>query len=106
MKVKFKLSIEQFYQLLKYLQNSVFDGLTELQILNLRIFIKNGFKKLIDLEAASPYDFTKIKIFNIDINQYTAIMAQLTNERRNFDPYTLSIFITLQNQNKQLLHLN
>lgn len=105
MKVKFKLSINQFYELLKHLQNSVFDGLTELQILNIRIFVKNGFKKIIDLEATT-YDLTKIKSFSIDINQYTAIMAHLGNERNNIDPYMLTVFITLQNQNKQLLHLN
>ncbi len=105
MKVKFKLSINQFYELLKHLQNSVFDGLTELQILNIRIFVKNGFKKIIDLEATT-YDLTKIKSFSIDINQYTAIMAHLGNERNKIDPYMLTVFITLQNQNKQLLHLN
>ena len=106
MKVKFKLSIEQYYHLLNYLQNSVFTGLTELQILNIRTFIKTGLKKLIDLQSVYSFNHKKIKTFSVDINQYTAIIADLSNEMQNLHPYILAIFTTLQNQNKQLLHLN
>lgn len=106
MKVKFKLSIEQYFQLLTYLQNSVFTGLTELQVLNIREFLRNGLKKLIDLNSANPYNKSKVKSFSIDINQYSAILSQLTNERNKLDPFMLTVFITLQDQNKQLLHLN
>lgn len=106
MKVKFKISIEQYFQLLTYLQNSVFRGLTELQILNIREFLRNGLKKLIDLNSSNPYNRTKVKSFSIDVNQYSAILALLTNERNILDPYMLTVFITLQEQNKQLLNLN
>ena len=106
MKVKFKISIEQYFYLLNHLQNNVFTGLTELQILNIRTFIKNGLKKLIDLQSLHPFTRYKIKSFSIDVNQYTAIMSLLTNERNILDSYMLVIFITLQDQNKQLLHLN
>lgn len=106
MKVKFKISIEQFFYLLNHLQNGVFTGLSELQILNIRTFIKNGLKKLIDLQSANPFNNLKVKSFSIDINQYTAIIAHLTNDRNNLDPFMLVVFITLQEQNKQLLHLN
>lgn len=106
MKVKCKISIQQFWALLNYLQNNNFDGLTELQILNIRLFITSGLKKLIDLNNLYPYNKSKVKIFSIDINQYTAIMAQLTNDCKNLEPYILCTFVMLQQQNKQLLHLN
>jgi hypothetical protein len=106
MKVKFKISIEQFFYLLNHLQNGVFTGLTELQILNIRTFIKNGLKKLIDLQSAHPFNNSKVKSFSIDVNQYSAIMAHLTNERNTLDPFMLTVWLTLQAQNKQLIHLN
>ena len=105
MKVKIKLTVEQFAVLLGFVQKSNYTDLNELQILNIRLFLPFGLKKLIDFQPQFIHSL-KLKSFSIEVNQYTAIMALLTNERNNLDPYTLSIFITLQNQNKQLLHLN
>lgn len=108
MKVKFKLTVEQFQFLLYYFQNCYFDGftVTELQILNVRIFVKYGLKKLIDLKMDKPYNTHKQFTFSIDVNQYCSIMSILTNERKDLDPYLLAVFCTLQNQNKELLRLN
>jgi hypothetical protein len=68
--------------------------------------MKFAIKKLVDLTSEIQYNKTRLKVFSIDVNQYTALMALLTNERNNLDPYMLTVFITLQEQNKQLLHLN
>lgn len=106
MKVKVKLSIGQFAALIAFVKDSTYEGLDELQILNIRIFIPFALKKLIDCKASEyATSFNKQKSYNIDVNQYTAIMALLTIERNNLDPYNLAIFITLQNQNKNLLNL-
>jgi hypothetical protein len=106
MKVKIKLCIEELAELLAYIQRSTFENITELQILNIRLFMKFAIKKLVDLTSEIQYNKTRLKVFSIDVNQYTALMALLTNERNNLDPYMLTVFITLQEQNKQLLHLN
>jgi hypothetical protein len=106
MKVKIKLTVEQFSFLLQYVQKSNYTELNELQILNIRLFLPFALKKLIDCKPEFGFNTIKVKSFSIELNQYTAIMALLTNERHTLDPYTLSIFITLQNQNKNLLHLN
>jgi hypothetical protein len=105
MKVKIKLTVEQFSMLIGYIKSSDYRGLNELQILNIRLFLPFALKKLIDLQPQF-FHSTKLKSFSIEVNQYTAVMSILTNERNILDPYTLSIFLTLQNQNKQLLHLN
>lgn len=104
MKVKFKLTVEQFSFLLQFVQKSNYTDLNELQILNIRLFLPFGLKKLIDLQP-QIFNSTKVKSFSIEVNQYIAIMALLTNERHTLDPYTLSIFLMLQNQNKSLLNL-
>ena len=108
MKVKFKLTVDQFQHLLYYFQNHYFDGftVTELQILNIRMFVKFAFKKVIDLKIDKPYNTIKQTNFSIDINQYCAIMSILKNELKDLDPFMLAIYITLENQNKQLLNLN
>lgn len=106
MKVKIKLCVEELAELLAYIQRSTFENISELQLLNIRLFMKYAVKKLVDLTNELQYNKTKLKTFSIDINQYTAIMALLTNERNKLDPYMLTVFITLQDQNKQLLHLN
>jgi hypothetical protein len=106
MKVKLKLCVEEFSELLSFIQNSTFQNITELQLLNIRLFLKYGVKKLIDLTSEDQYNKYKLKSFSIEINQYTSLMALLNEERNNFDPYMLTVYITLQNQNKQLLHLN
>ena len=105
MKIKFKLSNEQFFYLVAYIQNSTYSGLDELAIFNLRLFVPIGLKKIIDIKCdTKPAD--KIKTFNAEVNQYTAILRLLMNERNFLDSYTLSIFLTLQNQNKSLLSLS
>lgn len=104
MKVKFKLTVEQFSFLLQFVQKCNYTDLNELQILNIRLFLPFGLKKLIDLQPQF-LNSTKLKSFSIEVNQYAAIMALLTNERNTLDPFTLSIFLTLQNQNKSLLNL-
>ena len=106
MKVKIKLCIEELTELLAYIQRSTFENISELQVLNIRLFMKYAIKKLIDLTSELQYNKTRLKTFSIDVNQYTAIMALLTNERNKLDPYMLTVFIALQEQNKQLLHLN
>lgn len=103
MKVKIKLTVEQFSFLLQFVQKSNYTDLNELQILNIRLFLPFALKKLIDLQA--QFLNSKQKSFSIELNQYTAVMALLTNERQNLDPFTLAIFLTLQNQNKSLLNL-
>jgi len=105
MKVKIKITVEQFQNLVNWIQRSTYNGLNDLSILNIRLFVGIGLKKIIDLRSEQFYQPQKIKTFSIEINQYTAIMACLTNERNFLDPYTLSIYLTLQNQNKQLLTL-
>ena len=110
MKVKIKLTVNQFRTLVNWvLWSNVYitqTGVTELQILNIQIFLKLAAKKLIDVGNIDIYNPTKLRVFSVDVNQYTSIMALLEHERNELDPLTLAIFITLQNQNKQLLHLN
>lgn len=110
MKVKLKLTVNQFRNLCNFvLWSNVYltqTGVTELQILNIQIFLKLAAKKLIDVDNIDIYQPKKIRTFSVEVNQYTAIMALLEHERNELDPLTLATFITLQNQNKQLLHLN
>lgn len=105
MKVKVKLSIAQYWELLNYLQKSTFFGLTELQILNIRLFITSGLKKLIDLNALYPYNKSKIKIFSIDINQYIAITNILMLERDLLCPYMLATYLIIIDQHRTLISL-
>jgi hypothetical protein len=106
MKVKIKLTVGQFAALIAFVKDATYEGLDELQVLNIRLFLPFGLKKLIDCKPSEyATSFNKTKSFSIELNQYTAIMALLTRERNNVDPYTLAIFITLQNQNKNLLNL-
>lgn len=108
MKVKFKLTVDQFQYLLKYFQNCYFDAftVTELQILNVRIFVKFGLKKLIDLRMNSPYNTNRLVNYSIDVNQYCAIMSILKNEIEFLDSYMLAIYLTIENQNRELLKLS
>jgi hypothetical protein len=106
MKVKIKITLDQFKNILLYLENSNYQGLSELQVLNIRAFIKIGLKKLIDIRDEFLYNPEKVKTFSVEINQYSSIMALLTNERNKLCPYTLSTFITLQNQNRSILNLS
>lgn len=103
MKVKFKVTVEQFSFILRFVYSSTYTDITELQILNIRIFKSFAMKKLIDWEK--DFYLKKPKTISIDINQYTAVMALLMKEQNNLDPLMLSIFISLQNQNRPLLNL-
>lgn len=105
MKVKVKITVDQFQYLLSYIQGAVNFDTDKLRVLNIRLFIKYGFKKMIDLKS-EPYNTAKPKTFSVEINQYISLMSFLTNERNNLEPYTLAIYLTLQNQNKSLLSLS
>lgn len=104
MKVKFKITVEEFSYLLKSVYESTYTGLSELQVLNLRLFRSFALKKLVDLERY--FNSEDIKAFSIDINQYAAVMALLIKKRNDLDPFMLQLFIKLQNQNKPLLNLS
>jgi hypothetical protein len=103
MKVKIKLSIEQFKFLLKYIDAAIYQKilfLNELQLLNLRAFLTSGFKKLIDLNTALMFTPAKVKTFTIEINQFHAVLTVLQHQFEFLDSYTLSIFEDLKRQNK------
>jgi len=104
MKVTVKLTVAEFQSLLSYVQKSTYENINELQILNIRLFLSWGLKKLIDFKNTFGYS-VQIKKISLEVNQYTAVMALLTNERNNLDPYMLAIFLTIQNQTKSLLKL-
>lgn len=107
MKVKIKITVHQFHYLVYYVQGCTYEGLNELQVLNIRLFLPVALKKVIDTASQLGYfGDTKVKTFPIEINQFTAIMELLTYQRNYLDPYTLALFITLQNQHKPLLNLS
>jgi len=105
MKVKIKITSEQFYYLVVWLKRNMHNSLSKLQLINISLFFTFGYKKMIDLNSEIKTKPNRIRTFSIELNQYTSIMECLTNERNNLDPYTLSLFIMLQNQNKQLISL-
>lgn len=106
MKVKVKLSVDQFKYLVQYIERSVkYFEIGELTAINIRLFVSAGFKKLIDLQTDLLFNPYKVKTFAIEINQYVAIIDTLANDRDKMDSYTLSIYTTLQSQNKHVLGL-
>ncbi|MEO5350748.1 MAG: hypothetical protein H7836_14055 [Magnetococcus sp. YQC-3] len=108
MKVKFKLSIEQFKQLLNYIHAAVNDSIThfdELQLLNLRAFLASGFKKLIDLQSALMFAPLKQKTFSFDVNQVHIVLSLLHRKRDLLDPYMLTVYNDLTAQNKTFFTL-
>lgn len=103
MKVKIKLTIEQFKFLLNYINGAVYDRIVffnEIELLNLRAFLGTGYKKLIDLQSALTLTPNKVKTFNFDINQFYIVLSLLTKERDFLDAYTLATFEDLKRQNK------
>ncbi len=104
MKVKIKLTVNQFISLLSFVRIEHYESLNDLQVLNIKLFIPIALKKLIDFNTNNGFDSTKT--FSIEINQHAAIMSLLMNEKNNLDYYTLSILTTLQTQNKNLLKLS
>jgi hypothetical protein len=109
MKVKIKLSIEEFKQLLNYLHNACNDAIihfNEIELINLRVFLANGFKKLIDLQTCATFAPMKQKIFNFDVNQIYIVINYLHRKRDLLDSYMLAVYNTLIMQNKAFFILN
>ena len=106
MKIKIKLTIVQFSELINFINISNYENLSELQVLNIRLFLSFALKKLIDCKPDFGMNYSKLKSFSIEVNQYAAVMYLLTEERNELDPYMLSLFITLQNQNRHVFNLN
>lgn len=105
MKVKIKLSIEQFKYLLKYIDACVYKKIlffNEIDLINLRAFLSTGYKRLIDLQSAAIFTPDKVKTFNIEINQFNIVMNVLTKQREFLDAFNLATFETLRAQNKSL----
>lgn len=102
MKVKVKLTAEQFMFLVHYIKGSTYEHLTELQQLNIHLFISYGLKKIVDFTVFTNRD--KPKTFSIEVNQYACVMGYLKRYFNYLDPFTLSLYITLENQNKPLLN--
>lgn len=103
MKVKVKLTIEQFKFLLNYINSAVYEKIiffNELELMNLRAFLGVGFKKIIDLQSALTFTPTKEKTFNIEVNQFHVILSLLHKQREFLDAYTLAIYNDLTRQNK------
>lgn len=106
MKVKLKITVGQFAALLGFVRDTKYEGLEHLQVLNCKAFVSFGLKKLIDFQYGYATSYSKTKTFNIEINQYNAIMSLLNLHREHLQPYDLAIFVTLQNQTRNLLTLN
>lgn len=111
MKIKLKLSIEHLKNLivfandfLKRYDNSIL--FTTLEQLNLKSFIKYGFKKMIDF---NNFPREKIKTYSIDVNMIDALKTALTIDYNNqyLNPLNLALYIDLQEQmRKQITMLN
>lgn len=101
MNVKIKLSIEQFKWLVNYVNNQVYNftvDYTEMQLVNLKCFLAQGFKKLIDVSNEIFLNPSKVKTFSIEFNQFEIIIGMLYTNFQLLDAYTLSIFETMREQ--------
>lgn len=100
MKVKIKLSVEQFKYLVWYIEKMRVEYSDEMQIINARLFIATGFKKLIDLQSVLRFSPNKIKTFAIEINQFYAILDIMAAYYDKLDSYMLAIYCSLKAASK------
>ena len=108
MKIKIKLTPDQFVWLVRIIQDS--HGQIDyrnkpLQFLNIGAFLQYGQKKVIDLKAMYKMIMPpKPKTFTIDINQFTAICYVFNELDRTdeLDSYCIALYETIKQQVKDL----
>lgn len=102
MKVKIKLTIEQFAYLVQFVRVKL-NTLNKLNLVNANLFVNAGLKRCIDLTNEARLRPHKEKTFAIELNQFAEIVNLLQNEFDNLDPYTLSIYTSISRQPAFLL---
>lgn len=94
MKVKIKLTIEQFKALIFYFNIASVNSKNEfrpIDLVNLESFLNNGCKKLIDFKSKNLSPL-KLKTFSFDINHLYLITDYLRTNFNDLDSYMLTIY--------------
>lgn len=115
MKIKIKLTIEQYRFLVRLIENTVFDNVTpmspipfamdKMQLFNARCFLALAYKRVIDLASQFP-TITPVKerTFSFDVNQLSVVLYILDqlDHLKKLDAYYISIHQLLIAQSKNL----
>lgn len=104
MKQKIRLTVEQFFYLTKYINNKIYNDtflidcfLSQIEILNLKLFLKTSLKQCIDLQLLIKINPTKLKTFSIEFNQLHCIY-ELMGLDDDLDSYQICIYEDIKKQ--------
>lgn len=102
MKINFKLTFQQYYDLRQLLNALYFRSQIddEIQFINVKEFLFISGKAIIDMTYKQKIPSKKLT-FKIDLNHYSAIQSLLVDAKNNVDPYLFSLFMGIQIEAEQ-----
>lgn len=97
MKINFKLTFQQYYDLRQLLNALYFRSQieNEIQFINVKEFLFISGKAIIDMTYKQKMPNKKLS-FKIDLNHYNAIQSLLVDAKNQIDPYLFSLFLGIQ----------